>query len=124
MATLTGRVTQDARLVTSNGKTFIAFAFAENDRYKKKDGEKVNKAYYFNCTLWNADKLLPYIVKGKIVSLIGNITARPYTAKNGDPKASTDVTVKSITFHGGGETAKAPDTTEKTTTAPVDDLPF
>jgi single-strand DNA-binding protein len=125
MATLTGRVTRDAKLVESNGKTFIAFDFVENDSYKKKTGEKVKMAFYFNCALWNADALLPYLVKGKILALTGNITARSYTAKNGDVKASTNVMVKNITFLGGGESAKSQEPIEQPATAgAVDDLPF
>lgn len=125
MATLTGRITKDARQVESNGKTFIAFDFVENDSYKKKSGEKVEQSFFFNCTMRKSDKLLKHIVKGKIVSLTGNITARPYTDKNGDAKASTNVSVKTITFLGGGKSKKGQVTHEEPATATaVDDLPF
>jgi single-strand DNA-binding protein len=125
MATLTGRVTRDARLVKANGKTFIAFDFVENDSYKKKNGEKVKQSFYFSCAMRNANGLLEHITKGKILTVTGNISARAYEDKQGDTKASTNVSVKNITFHGGGESSKTKAPIEQPPiTNPVDDLPF
>jgi single-strand DNA-binding protein len=131
MAQLTGTVTKDARLITTEtGKKFAAFDFVENDTYKDKQGNKVKKSFYFNCTMWNADKIAPHIKKGTIMVLEGNLSAGTYTRGSGETKVSSNMSVKSIKFLGGSKKAQpeqqaAPAAAGVTMAEPVtDDLPF
>lgn len=127
MAHLSGTVTKDAKLITTqSGKVFAAFDLVENEEYKDRQGNKVKKSYFYNCIIWNAEKLAHYITKGKIVNLEGNIEARPYIAGNGEAKANTQMTIKSVKFLGGGArpTQQTVSTPEPATVSANDDLPF
>lgn len=134
MAQLNGTVTRDATLHTAqNGKQFVAFDLVENVNYKDKDGKKVQKSFYYNCTYWrNPANVAPYITKGTILSVQCNVVARHYTDNAGNAKASTTANVESFKFLGGSsKKAAAENTPQAATTAktaataePADDLPF
>lgn len=46
-----GRLTRDAEVRTlSNGKKVVNFSIATNENYRNKQGERVEKTTYFDCT--------------------------------------------------------------------------
>ena len=133
MAHLNGTVTKDATLHTAqNGKQFVAFDLVENVNYKDKDGKKVQKSYYYNCTYWkNPENIAPYITKGTILSVQCNVVARPYTDNAGNAKASTSANIESFKFLGRSSKKAAAENrpqaaipAKSVTAEPVDDLPF
>lgn len=117
-----GRLTSDAtvREVTGGSKV-VDFTVAENYRYNSK-GVKKNIVTYFDCSLWNREKLADFLNKGSLVEINGTATHNTYTNKKGETVSKLAIRVNEITFHGG---AKKSDETQAATEknlspAPVD----
>ncbi|MXN90805.1 single-stranded DNA-binding protein [Flavobacterium sp. Sd200] len=98
---ITGRLTANAQVRSYNGKDVVNFSIAVNDRYKDKEGNKVVLTDFFNCSYWLTAKVAPYLLKGGIVEVSGRVSAGAYMGNDGAPKASLNVNVNRITFHGG-----------------------
>ena len=49
---ITGRLTRDAQVRNYSGKDVVQFSVAVNDSYKNKDGERITKTEFFNCSYW------------------------------------------------------------------------
>jgi single-strand DNA-binding protein len=120
-----GRITQDAKVKTlKNDRQVVEFSVAVNRYFKPKGQETgVNSATFFNCSYWISTKITERLKKGSLVELVGGLTVTAYSDLKGNPKASLNFHVDSITIH---QTPKAEiaipapaDITE-----PVDDLPF
>lgn len=131
MAQLTGRLTKDARVLTSeDGREFIAFTVAENFSYKTKEGERKQLTSYVDCAYGRSTKLAPYLTKGTIVSVSGRLKPRIYTNRRGEQQAGIQMQTKEITLQGGGTKAgnnnpqhNDPDVASTAAVA-ADDLPF
>lgn len=107
--TLVGNVGADSELRYSQaGKPYLNFRVASSD--KGKDGEVTT---WVNVSLFGniAEKLAPYIKKGKQVFVSGPGQNRPYE-KDGQTRYSLDVKANDIKLLGGKS-----DTYEATTTA-------
>ncbi|MFP5439032.1 MAG: single-stranded DNA-binding protein [Bacteroidia bacterium] len=98
---ITGRLTRDAKVSSFSGKDVVNFSIAVNDRYKDRDGNNVTLTEFFNCSYWRTSKVAPYLLKGGIVEVSGRVIAGAYTGNDGTPKASLNVNVSNIKFHGG-----------------------
>ena len=48
-----------------------------------------------------AESLAPFLVKGQQVTVIGNVTQREYTDKDGNKRTSMDVRVNDVALMGG-----------------------
>ncbi|MFP9100471.1 single-stranded DNA-binding protein [Flavobacterium sp. RHBU_24] len=130
---ITGRLTRDAKVSSFSEKEVVNFSIAVNDRYKDKEGNKVVLTEFFNCSYWRTAKVAPYLLKGGIVEVSGRVSAGVYTGNDGKPKASLNVNVNNIKFHGstprGVETialhnAEIMDNGQQGNDEPHDDLPF
>ena len=80
---------------TATGAVSVCdFTVAVNGR--KKDDE----AQFFRCTAWRglADMIGKYAEKGRKVCVIGPVSVRQYTGKDGTQKASLDVSVDDFEF--------------------------
>lgn len=71
-----------------------SFTVAVNNR--KADGE----ATFFRCSAWRgtAENCVRYLDKGRKVAVVGEVSARGYTTKAGETKASLEVNVNEIEF--------------------------
>ncbi len=50
---IVGRLTRDARISTlDNGKQVVNFSVAVNERYRNKQGERVELTEFFECAYW------------------------------------------------------------------------
>ncbi len=70
----TVRLTKDPEL-RPVGETHVAkFSVAVNEFYKK-NGEKVQQVYYFDCELWSsgAEALVKYVKKGDQIMIDGRL---------------------------------------------------
>lgn len=98
MATLIGNIFKEAKICESEGGQFIAFTLVEQDSYKTKEGKRKYLKTYFNCVMWNANKLASYLTKDIPVKITGNITAKSYKDGAGKAKASISLSVKTLEF--------------------------
>jgi single-strand DNA-binding protein len=93
-----GNVSRDAEIrYTPNGDAIASFSFALNSGY----GDK-QITTWLNCSIWGkrAETLAPMILKGSKIGITGELTNRPYTAKDGTEKYSLDVRVNDVTLLG------------------------
>jgi single-strand DNA-binding protein len=94
-----GNISKDAELrYTPNGDAICSFNFALNSGY----GDK-QVTTWLNCSLWGkrAETLAPMLLKGNKVGITGELTNRPYQAKDGTEKHSLDVRLSDVTLLGG-----------------------
>ena len=100
---LIGNVGGDAELrYLPSGVPVASFNMAVNEEWTK-DGEKQSKTVWFRVTTWNklAEIVAQYVKKGNSVMAIGKVEeARPYTDKQGNGRASLEVTANTVKFLG------------------------
>ncbi|BDU25208.1 single-stranded DNA-binding protein [Flavobacterium sp. GSB-24] len=126
-----GRVTKDAVVRTlSNSKQVVNFSVATSDRYRNKEGERVEQTTFFECAYWISPKVAGILTKGTLVELTGRVSARAWTGNNGEPRAGLNFNTSQIKLHGSvkksGTADTAPQAENKTPALqpPADDLPF
>ncbi|WP_312336591.1 single-stranded DNA-binding protein [Sphingobacterium sp.] len=123
---ITGRLTRNAEVRTTNsGKQVVNFSVAVNDSYKNKQGERVEKTAYFDCSYWRTANVAKMLTKGLLVELTGTVSTRAWISKDGEAKAGLDFHTSNIKPLAGGkraETVQAP--TAANNNGADDDLPF
>lgn len=90
---LIGNLTKDPETrATPNGKTVCNFDIAVNDRQ--------GNATYFRISAWEkqGENCQRYLSKGKKVSVVGPVSARAYTDRNGKANVSIEVAANEIEF--------------------------
>jgi single-strand DNA-binding protein len=94
----TGRTGQDAKLsYTANKDAILNFSLSLTSGY----GEKQTTTW-LNCNLWGkrAEILAPMLLKGTQIGITGEISLRPYKAKDGTEKTSLECRVSDVTLLG------------------------
>lgn len=79
------------------------FSLAVNKSWTNADGQKQNKTVWFRISCWRklAEIVSQYCTKGQQVMVVGEIEeARSYTDKNGEARASLEVTAQTVRFLG------------------------
>jgi len=129
-----GNISKDSEVRhTPNGDVVCQFNFALNSGY----GDK-QITTWLNCSLWGkrAETLAPMLLKGTKIGITGELTNRPYTAKDGTEKYSLEVRVSDVTLLGkpaGESVSQQPKTSKanekefaigKTEQEFEDDIPF
>jgi single-strand DNA-binding protein len=102
--TVAGRLTKDAELRhTQSGETVCSFSVADDQGRDK-------KAIFWNASLWGkrAEALQPYLTKGASVTVVGTVSEREFTDKEGQQRKSQDVRVQDIALQGGRQQGEAP----------------
>jgi single-strand DNA-binding protein len=105
LLTAIGNISKDAELrFTPKGDAIASFSFALNSGY----GDK-QITTWLNCSVWGkrAETLAPMLLKGTKIGISGELTNRPYTAKDGTEKHSLDVRVNNVTLLGSKADANA-----------------
>lgn len=90
---LIGNLTKDPETrTTPNGKTVCNFDIAVNDRQ--------GNATYFRISAWSqlGESCQKYLSKGKKVSVVGPVSVRAYTDRNGKANANIEVTANEVEF--------------------------
>lgn len=96
MSFIKGRVTKDADVKTlESGKEVVNFSVAVNEKYKKQNGEAVERVEYFNCAYWFDTGIASILKKGTVVEVSGWITTEAYM-KGNDVKAKLVMQVQSV----------------------------
>ena len=114
---LIGRLTADAELkYTQGGTMYASFRVAASEGYK-------DRTSFLNCQLFGnrAEKLSPYLTKGKQVSLIGTLRIDTYNDNDGNKRISVVVAVDDLEFLGSG---KKQETQEPQQAQDEKDIPF
>jgi single-strand DNA-binding protein len=77
-----------------SGKTVTTFTVAVS---RKADRDKTD---FFRCSAWGktGEVCGRYLDKGRKVCVVGEVSARAYTDKQGEPKASLEVFVTEVEF--------------------------
>lgn len=81
-AQIIGNLGADARVEESNGRPFVSFSVAHNDRFTKEDGTVKETMQWISCAM-NGDggKLLEHLKKGRLVYVEGKATTRVYSSQ-------------------------------------------
>lgn len=115
----------DSRM-TPGGDMVTSFSVATSRTWVK-DGVKQEKTIWWRITAWRklAEVAGEYLKKGRQVMIVGEVEeARPWTDREGNNRASLEVTAKEIKFLGSrGETVEV-GTSNEVTTATAESVPF
>ena len=78
----------------------LNFTVAADKHFTAKNGDKVTETTWFECALWNREKVFPFLTKGTQVTIQGDISARAYIDKEDAKKviAVLTCTVETIEF--------------------------
>ena len=123
--TIAGGLGRDAELkYLNNGDPICNFSVADSQGRDK-------PTIWWNCTLFGkrGEALAQYLTKGQSVTVIGSVTEREWSDKEGNKRKSMDVRVSEIALQGGRKDAE-PQPERQAAPAPVQttiddqDLPF
>ena len=95
----TGNLGRDAESrYLPNGDPVVNFSVAVKSGYGDKE-----KTTWAKCAMWGkrGEAVAPYLNKGQLVGVSGEITLREYTDKDGAVRASLEVRVNDLTLLGG-----------------------
>lgn len=102
--TICGNLTKDAEVrYMPAGDAVASFGVADNQGKDK-------SAIFWNCSLFGkrAESLAQYLTKGQSVTVIGNVSEREWTDKDGHKRNSMDVRVNDVALQGGRKDDAAP----------------
>lgn len=94
-----GHIGADAEIKDFNGKRFISFNVATSERFKDAQGQTVTRTTWVSCLKPGDGAVVNYLKKGTQVFCRGNLTAKPYTGKNG-LEAGINCTVSELELLG------------------------
>lgn len=131
--TLVGNLGTDPEMrYTPSGVAVTTFSLAINKTWTTQDGQRQDKTTWFRVTAWRslAETCSKYLSKGRQVLVIGEVEdARPWTDKDGNMRASLEVTAQVVRFLGnrsdavGGPSPAMQDQNSNDVTA-EEDIPF
>jgi len=106
---LTGNLTRDPELRhLPSGTAVCSLRLAVNTRRKDgQSGEWVDKANYFDITVWGqqGENVAQYCAKGRPIAVDGRLEWREYTDKDGNKRQAVDIIADSVQFLGGRDDA-------------------
>jgi single-strand DNA-binding protein len=115
---------------TPSGVPVVSFNLAVNKNWVNQEGQRQDKTIWFRVTAWRklAENVSQYLSKGRQVFVVGELEdARPWTDRDGNHRASLEVTAQTIRFIGGrgGESGGDQDGPPVAEPAQTDrDIPF
>lgn len=102
--TLVGNLGNEPEMrYTPDGTPVTSFSLAVSRSWVK-DGSKLERTIWFRVTAWRklAETAAEYLKKGRQVLVVGEVEeARPWTDKDGNNRASLEVTASTIRFLSG-----------------------
>lgn len=118
---------------TASGVPVTNFNLAVSKRWTTPEGQSQEKTTWFHISLWRrqAEIASQYLAKGHRVMIVGEIEmARPWTDRDGNARASIDVTATELKLlENRGNQAPTGETTAKTSMPEAEmseksDVPF
>lgn len=125
-----GRLTRDPELrMTGSNIPVVSFSIAVQRDRANADGEKISD--FFDVVAWRgtAEFISKYFSKGNNIAVIGPLTTRKWTDKDGNNRISYEIVADNVYFCGDKGSANAkpeppvPDTNFSEISAD-DDFPF
>lgn len=101
-----GRLGKDPEMrYTPSGVPVTSFNIATNRRWTNANGEQQEKTTWFRVTCWRklAELTAQYCQKGKLVLVEGDVDASAWTDREGNARASLEVTATTVKFLSGRE---------------------
>jgi single-strand DNA-binding protein len=100
--TLVGNLGSDPEMrYTPSGVPVASFRMAVNKSWTGDDGQRQDKTTWFRVTAWRklAETVSQYLTKGAKVLVVGEIEeARPYTDRDGNLRATLEITAQVVRF--------------------------
>jgi single-strand DNA-binding protein len=100
-----GRLGRDPEMrYTPDGTPVTSFSVATGRRWTDANGQQQSRTVWFHVTAWRrlAETCNQYLTKGRLVMVEGELTEpRPYQSRDGEWRASLDVTANAVKFLGG-----------------------
>jgi len=123
-ATIVGHLGRDAELkYTDKGDPVVSFSLAVN----QKRGGTETVAWY-RCSMFGkrGEAVKQYLTKGKAIMVLGALTMREWTDKEGTAKTSAEVNVQELVLLGDGQKSetRVRQTTLVETTDDDSNIPF
>jgi len=87
-----------------SGKAVTSFSVATDRSWTDANGQKQERTVWFRVSAWGklGEICNQYLAKGRQVMVEGELTEpRPYQAKDGEWRASLDITAREVKFLGG-----------------------
>ena len=99
---IVGNVGSDPEMkYTPSGIPVTTFSLAVNRKWKNGDGQQQEKTTWWRVTVWRqqAEIVSQYVTKGMKVLVEGeDIEARAFTDKQGNQRASLEITANAVRF--------------------------
>jgi single-strand DNA-binding protein len=88
---------------TASGVPVTSFNLATTRRWTNQNGEQQEKTTWFRVSVWRkqAETVAEYLKKGRLVLVEGEVEARAFTDRDGNPRASLELTANNVRFLGG-----------------------
>jgi single-strand DNA-binding protein len=118
--TVAGSLGRDAELKhLNNGDSISVFSVADS---QGKDKHTI----WWNCTIYGkrAESLNQYLVKGQAVTVVGHITEREYTDKNGNERKAMEIRVNDVMLQGRKQDAAPKPVKEEKADYDDSEIPF
>lgn len=135
--TIVGNLGQDPDLrYTSDGTPVASFSVATNRKWTNRDGSPGEETVWFRISAWRrmAEVCAEYLEKGRQVLVEGRLNPDPetggpriWTDRNGNPRASFEVTAQTVKFLGRGAVGPGPGGPESLEEPPAEEdeeIPF
>lgn len=109
---IVGNVGRDPETREVGDSSVTNFSVAVTNRWKDRNsGEQREKTKWFRVSCWRglADVTKRYVHKGMQVMVIGTIDTSAYMGKDGEPKASLDLTAQNVQFLSGSRDGQSSD---------------
>ncbi len=132
--TLIGRLGNDPQMrYTADGTPVTSFNVATDRRWTDPSGQQQQKTVWFRVSAWRrlAETCNQFLAKGRLVFIEGELQEpKPYQSRDGEWRASLDVTANQVKFlsgRGEGAPAAAAEPSEGEAAAPMvdeEEIPF
>jgi single-strand DNA-binding protein len=113
---LIGRLGKDPEIkVTESGKKVANFSIATSKHYKDSSGNKQENTSWHNIVAWeNVAKVIQnYVKKGSLIQIVGELSSRTYTDKQGNKRYLTEVVAQSVVLFGGNQKSSSDEPTQE-----------
>ena len=127
--TIVGRLGRDPESrFLSDGTQVTSFSVATDRKWTAQDGQKQERTVWFRVSAWGklGEVCNQYLTKGRLVMVVGELREpKPYQGRDGEWRASLDVTAREVKFLGGkGDSEQAGPATPRPVADDTEDLPF
>lgn len=97
---ITARLVADAAVrKTNSDKELTGFRVALNRTYKV-DGERRQQTTFIDCAYWRGTNIAPYLTKGMLVQLSGDMYAKAWVSRDGELMAGLQFNAREINLLG------------------------